>query len=607
MTQSLVQERSPIAGAAENSLRSKRTADFRFKYWALLVFAVLVAFGPLALTNQPTWDDWVLIAHSQAGTLWEFFKQAGRREHFVLTEPFAVADRMRACTVMVLVLVCMLAPLVYTIIRRAARWPAPDAFWAALLTALVPLDQARFVLSTVPYAFSCVFFALSLIVLLRDLDRPSVGSRILSALLLVLAFSTNSFLVLAWIAPLIVIVDGWRKTEVSSSFQQRINVTIRALVNRGELILLPPAYWLAKQTFEPTYGIYADYNKFRIGILVALKKTILAFFDQFGATARVLLPGISDLPALTIAGTVAIALFVAAVRFGRVPLETFDEHPNRPGGHERTWTLIVAIVLIVSALFPYIIVGQPPRFSGLSETRHQTTLMVVSGFAIFSFLRLVIPRRFIWKAAAIIAAGFLMIDISTTHQLVVDALETRAVAELLKQHPSAPGTMIFVIEDDRNYRALGASSRSMNYLRWQTWTNPAIPGMAMSNREIMDPVTDTYPERLIPTAASALIKLCQQYRSNPQYGFGDFVSNGKIETIKLITNRAPPGILGAIREAIHADGAIEPRPTSYLRWSGLKVKSHLSKVPVSRLAAAIGDVLLCRGNARFVQAVLGHV
>ena len=102
MTQSLVHERSPVAEAAENSPGSRRAIDFRFKYWALLVFAVLVAFGPLALTNQPSWDDWVLIAHHQAGTLWELFNQAGRREHFFFTEPFATADRMRACTVTLL-------------------------------------------------------------------------------------------------------------------------------------------------------------------------------------------------------------------------------------------------------------------------------------------------------------------------------------------------------------------------------------------------------------------------------------------------------------------------------------------------------------------------
>jgi hypothetical protein len=554
MTQPLVRERSPAADATENPLRSRLTTDFRFKYCALLVFAVLVAFAPLALTNQPMWDDWVLIAYSNAGTLWELFKQTGRREHFMLTEPFAAADRVRACTIMVLLLVCVLAPLVYTIIRRAARWPAPDAFWAALLTALVPLDQARFVISTVPYAFCCVFFALSLVILLRDLDRSSVGSRVLSALLLFLAFSTNSFLLLAWVGPLIVAVDGWRKTEASSSFQQRIGVAIRAVANRGELILLPPIYWLAKQTFEPTYGLYANYNKFRVGVLIALKETVIAFFDQFDAGARVLLPRASDLRALMIVAAVAIALFVAAARFWHVPLTTLDERPSRPTRDGRALTLLVALALIVSALFPYVIVGQPPRFSGLWETRHQTTLMIVSGFAILSFLRFFVPRRFLWKTAAVIAAGFLVIDMSTTHQLVVDALETGAMADLFKQQPSAPGTMMFVIEDDRHYRALGRFFPFYELTFLANTGQTGNPRIAMSNYELIDPSTGAYPTKLIPNATAALIKLCQQYRSKPQYGFGGFVSNGKIETIRLIANREPPGIFEAIYQATQATG-----------------------------------------------------
>jgi hypothetical protein len=555
MTQSPVHERRP---AAENSLRSRRTVDFRFKYWALLVFAVLVAFGPLTLTNQLLWDDWVLIAHSQAGTLWELFKQAGRREQFLLMNPLAFAGGARACAIFVLLLFCVLAPLIYTIIRRATRWPAADAFWAALLTALVPLNQARFALATEPYAFSCVFFALALVVLLRDLARPSLGPRILTALLLMMAFSTNSFLVLSWIAPAIVAADAWRNTETLASVAQRAGVTLRALASRGELILLPPIYWFAKQTLEPTYGRLANYNKFQMGALTALMQTVRTFFSQFGADARVLLPRASDLPALTIVAALAIALFVAAARFWHVPLTTFDERSDRAASDGRALTLLVALALIVSALFPYVIVGQPPRFTGLWETRHQTTLMVVSGFAIFSVLRLVVPRRFLWKTAAVIAAGFLVIDLSTTHQLVVDALETGAVAELFKQQPSAPGTMIFVIENDRDYRALGRFFPFYEMTFLANTDQTGNPGMAMTNREVMDPITDTYPDRLIPAATAALIKLCQQNRSNPQFGFGGFVSNGTIETVRLVTNREPPGVLGAILEAIHADGAVEP-------------------------------------------------
>jgi hypothetical protein len=219
--------------------------------------------------------------------------------------------------------------------------------------------------------------------------------------------------------------------------------------------------------------------------------------------------------------------------------------------------LVIAPALIVSALFPYVIVNQPPRFSGLWETRHQTTLMMVSGFVIFSLLRLIIPRRFLWKAAAALCAVFLLIDMSTTHQLIADALETRAVTELFKQHPSPPGTMMFVIENDREYRALDRFQAFYELSSMINASEPGGPRLALSNREVLDPSTGSYPDKLIPAATAALVALCPN-RVNPQYGFGGFVSNGQVETVKLITNRPRPKIFETIYDAIRIIGDAEP-------------------------------------------------
>jgi hypothetical protein len=540
-------------------LPTKPPKDVHVRYWALLVFAVVVAHGPLALINQAFWDDWVLFAHSDAGTLWELFKQVGRREQYILMAPFAAVGEPRACIIAVLLLSSVLAPLIYTIIRRTTQWPPVDAFWAALLTALVPLNQARFVLSTVPYAFSCVFFALSIVLLLRDLDVSSVGRRVLVVLLLVMAFSTNSFLVLSWVAPAIVAIDAWRKAERSPSLTQRAGAAIRGVMARSELVLLPLVYWAAKKILEPTYGLYADYNKFRMGVPAALKQTVITFIGQFREVARVLVPSWSDLAELSIAAAVAIALFAVAARIWRLPLHTANEPPDSSRWLVGGLTLAIALALIVSALFPYVIVGQPPRFSGLWETRHQTTLMMVSGFAIFAFLRLIMPRQLLWKAAAAIAAFFLVTDISVTQKLVADALETRAVINLFKQHPSPPGTMMLVLENDRDYRALGRffPFYELSYLVNAGGTGN--PRLAISNQEVLDPSTGDYAKAPVPAVIAALVGICEKLRSNPPYGFGGFVSNGQIETVKLVTNRRPPGLFQTISEAVRATRAEPPQ------------------------------------------------
>ena len=150
-------------------------------YRVLLVLAVILAYGPIVFLNQVFWDDWVVLAYEKLGTLLELYKQVGGRELYPVVKPFVTVADPRFWTTVEMLAFCALAPLIHTIIRRVTNWPAQDAFWAALLTALVPLNQARFALTTVTYAFSCVLFALSIVLLLRDLntvvDRTTAARR----------------------------------------------------------------------------------------------------------------------------------------------------------------------------------------------------------------------------------------------------------------------------------------------------------------------------------------------------------------------------------------------------------------------------------------------
>jgi hypothetical protein len=147
------------------------------------------------------------------------------------------------------------------------------------------------------------------------------------------------------------------------------------------------------------------------------------------------------------------------------------------------------------------------------------------------------------KAAATIAGFFLVTDISVTQKLVNDALETRAVINLFKQHPSPPGTMMLVLENDRDYRALGRFFPFYELSYLVNAGQAGSPRLAMSNQEVIDPSTDDYAKAPVPAVIAALVGICEKFRSNPPYGFGGFVSNGQIETVKLITNRRPPRFL----------------------------------------------------------------
>lgn len=549
-----------LGGAGGSSLHPHPLPS-DWKYAVLLVLAVVAAYGPLALINDTLWDDWVVRAHAQAGTLWELSKQAGSREVFPLLNWFATAPP-RATVVLELVLFCAMAPLIYTIIRRATQWSAQEAFWAALLTALVPLNQARFVLVTLIYACSSFCFALALVLLLSDLEAPSLKGRAGSALLMAMAFTTNSFLVLAWLPPVIVAIDAWRRSDLPLSRQ--FGAMIRAVIRRAELLLLPPVYWAAKKILEPTYGIYANYNKFELDPVSALIKTLRVVFEQF-ENFDYLLPPRADLPQLCIEATAAILLLGGLAMLWRLPLRM----PRNEAGGSRWWIkglmLVIAVALVISALFPYVLVGKPPRFNGLWETRNQTTLMLVSGFVIVAALRLVVPRILLPVAAGVICAGFLVLDMSVTHRLLADAIEARAISAQFKQEPSPPGTMMFVRENDRDYRTMG---RFLPFYELSYLVNSRDLGfsrMAISNREILEPSTGTYPVAVTPAVIEALVKLCEAHRQHPQFGFADFVPNGEIETVNLVSARPRPGVLEILGDAFRIAGGHAPIPSELVR------------------------------------------
>jgi hypothetical protein len=150
-----------------------------------------------------------------------------------------------------------------------------------------------------------------------------------------------------------------------------------------------------------------------------------------------------------------------------------------------------------------------------------------------------------------------LIDISSSHQLLADALETRDIANQFKKNPLKPGTMALVVENDRDYRALGRFFAFYELSFLMNAPGSTQPSMGISNQSILDPTTGNYVTAPIPAVISELVRVCEAARSQPQYGIGGFVSNGQVETIRLTPTRKPPGLFQTMRQAI---SSAEPDP-----------------------------------------------
>ncbi|MDY6949367.1 MAG: hypothetical protein SXG53_27065, partial [Pseudomonadota bacterium] len=216
----------------------------------LILFTYVACFGVYSLVDVPFWDDWVLLHYGSDG-LWELFKQTGRREHYFIIAPLVAIGQPIVWSAVSFICWGIVALCVYYFLQQL-HWHRGSAFWAALLTAAMPLNQARFALAMTSYSICAATFSLGMVFLALAVRRDHTGFRIVGAMLLTFSFSTNSFLTMSWLAPATVFLILRYRDE-----RRQFWSAVRGTFQYPELFILPVAYWFTKAIFQPVYGLYA--------------------------------------------------------------------------------------------------------------------------------------------------------------------------------------------------------------------------------------------------------------------------------------------------------------------------------------------------------------
>lgn len=198
----------------------------------MILIVYILAFGSYALVDVPFWDDWVILQYGVDG-LWKFFSEAERREHYFALLPF-VAAGIPALWAIASALFWAIVPVCVYLILREIGWVRSNALWAGVLTAAAPFNQARFALAVLPYSFSAAFFVGALLLLAVATRKREIWPRVLAVLLLALSFPTNSFLTIAWLAPLVVFL-----TAINSDPDRDFARATRRTLAHFEFFLLP--------------------------------------------------------------------------------------------------------------------------------------------------------------------------------------------------------------------------------------------------------------------------------------------------------------------------------------------------------------------------------
>jgi hypothetical protein len=503
-----------------------------------LMGAYLAATWWYTIPFGPVWDDWVLLAHG-ARSLLAVAGEASRGDHALLILPFHASGQ--PWTWMLAAWMCLGAAtgLIFLTARQVRGVTLGEAFWVAALTATAPLYQARFMLSVLPYAFSAVCFAASLFLLSSHLNRPGLGRRIGALAFLLLACTTNSFLTLCWIPLALVAWNSFATGGDRGTIKENVIRVTREVLWHSEFVLVPAIAFLLRRILLPSHGLYANYNQIKLSPIAAVGETLSVLWKQF-LGFPVLIPSLSSLPdAVLPAASLVIMGWVIAWYFNpRIGPDTASSHVTPR--YLRWMFLALALSTPFFALYPYVIVQQPPRFSGLWETRHQLTLMLVSGSVLVCLLRFFGSIRALHVSATIMIFVFLTLDYGTARQFLVDRLEQREIERKLAANPPPPGSLVLMVESDRGFRMFGRFFAFYELSRIVNRIDGRDDRLVVSNREVIDPETGTYATRANLPVVEKMLQYCT-LRGRPEFGFSGFSFHGITiqESMDPQTDRIP--------------------------------------------------------------------
>jgi len=492
-----------------------------------IIIVYVCCYGAFSFVNIPFWDDWVLIGHKADG-LWEMFSQLGRREQYLLVLPFSLMASSIAWAAANFVCWGIVAVSIYGVLCGVG-WTAANAFWAALLTAAFPLNQARFALAVLPYSVSAAFFTLALLLFVMSIDRSNLWLRITAALLLLLSFTTNSFLTLSPLAIAVVFLALRKHPQQRDFWQAALRTTTYA-----ELFALPFLYWLAKTSLQPAYGIYAKYNQFQMSPLSGLLEAMKALLRQ-PAGLRFIFPSVDFLVEASCIAVIFTGLMILCGGLMRVNFKT-----ARKAALAASVDALVLLGMAVLAFFPYAIVGLHPSFAGLWESRHQTTLAVIAGTVGFSLLNAILPARVVPACCALLICVFMAMDISVSRQLMADVIDSNALIYAPQVAAIPENTLVAVHADNQAYRMMGRTLRFYELSAMLNMHTAEHKIMGMLASEVVNTGARSTATPDTDRLTASISARCAKWAHHPEYGFGDINERNQFAELWLTPKLQPP-------------------------------------------------------------------
>ena len=382
-------------------------------------YVILAVVTSLVLGRFIYWDDWVVIGVRPEWVI-ERFLQAGTpfawTGWLLTTVNDALIPVSRLSTQALWLLTCgLFARIVYRNVKSA-----PIAALVGLVALIAPLNSARVAVINMPAMLCVTLFFVGWLSIHRRawLATPAfLLSFTLPSLLFLFAAPFVERCWHAWNT------SEWRKPTVA------VQLVLYAL--------LPPGYWLAKSIWWAPRGIYQGYNTETS--LANVKWAGELVVDDAQHIAQHLAP------AWYLALALVTVLAWPIARSLTRSLQSTRESKEARGTRWPLWLALCGVAMLVLAVLPYLLVGNPPRWA-VWDSRNQA--LVPFAFALLLAALLVwLPRRSAAAVMALCLSVGLLHWAGQTYVIWRDGLKQEAIQRLWAAEPAVRDAHIIMLDD----------------------------------------------------------------------------------------------------------------------------------------------------------------
>ena len=350
---------------------------YKNPYFILTVTYLLAHFFMLILSGC-WWDDWTFMTHN-VSYIAEVASQSGRPEWNILV-PFcwSLTNNGR---IFIYFLYLLDALFIYEALKNSDLFNERDSLLISLLFVIIPVNDARILISNFAYGVGLFFFCLGLFLFTKWNKNKNLFFRIILLIVFYVSFILNSLMAYYYVLFIYLFALEMKDKDINI---RNIFISARDCIFRYiDFFLLPFIYLTINKTLFPTHGeLFGSYNSFDINSI--LQALIYIPLSMANSIITIVLNWIKGINILSV-----IIIVVGIIILYKYKNNIGQSHSVR----YNFFVILFSLFVMFMALLPYVLVRE--NVIELNGVQGRDAILLPLSVALFFFgLLNFVPDKF---------------------------------------------------------------------------------------------------------------------------------------------------------------------------------------------------------------------